>query len=273
MKNRNIRLLWKRIKALVFPPRCGGCRALLKRSRADERDGALCGKCRAAWENDKKEVCNYCKSEVSLCRCVPDLLAKAGCGIYRKLTYYSNSQDSAVKNRIVYLCKKKRLSRVYGFLAEEAKDAIAELREGKDPENTVIAYVPRRYAARDENGTDQALCLAQALSAEYGIPRVRAVLRNRKKGKKEQKHLSVPERIRNARDAFLFNPKCDLRGKHVILVDDIVTSGASMAACAKLLYRAGAVSVSAFSVCSDDTLREPDPVNAPRKRRDFLSAY
>ena len=66
--------------------------------------------------------------------------------------------------------------------------------------------------------------------------------------------------MKNARSAFAVKNVQKLCGKTVLLVDDIVTTGASMAAGAHKLLRAGAEAVFCVSVSSDDTNKTP---NAP----------
>ena len=62
----------------------------------------------------------------------------------------------------------------------------------------------------------------------------------RKKKTKDQTHLSPEERERNVRGAFVVRANSALQGKKVILVDDVMTTGATLKECARIIKEAGA---------------------------------
>ena len=95
---------------------------------------------------------------------------------------------------------------------------------------------------------DQSEELARTLSEQMGIPLVPAL--ERVKGGKEQKRLSAAERVKNTKKLFAIRDASEISGKTVILVDDVVTPGASMAACVPHLIRARAAAVICLSVAS-----------------------
>ena len=130
------------------------------------------------------------------------------------------------------------------------------MKQAIPPEETILTYLPRGLLAKFEAGTDQARTLCHALSEELNIPALRLIarapLRNR-----QQKHLSLPERRKNAQKTFSARMDPRAAGKYVILVDDIVTTGAGMAVCTKRLKRTGVRAVLCAAVASDDVNREP----------------
>ena len=144
------------------------------------------------------------------------------------------------------------------FLARELAPKIREMltRQAIPFRETVLTYLPRGLLAKFESGTDQARTLCHALSEELEIPALhliaRAPLRNR-----QQKHLSLPERKKNAQKTFSARMDQRAEGKYVILVDDIVTTGSGMAVCAKRLRKAGVHAVLCAAIASDDANREP----------------
>ena len=113
-------------------------------------------------------------------------------------------------------------------------------------EEVLLTYLPRSFRAKRKNGTDQALMLARAISKETGIP-VMPLLSRVRFGGAVQKKLSRRERIDNAKLLFTLSPKADLKGKTVILIDDLVTTGSSMAAGVRLLRQAGVTRC--FGIC------------------------
>jgi ComF family protein len=99
----------------------------------------------------------------------------------------------------------------------------------------------RRLWARRFN---QAATLAQAMSAETRVPVAHDVLK-RVRATRQQVGLTQSERDTNVQGAFAVTAtgKAYLRGKRVVLIDDVLTSGATVDNCARVLLRGGALSV------------------------------
>src|SRR5262245_28682594 len=117
-------------------------------------------------------------------------------------------------------------------------------RPGKELLADADALIPvplhwRRLWARRFN---QAAALAQAISREAGVPVADDVL-GRVRATRQQVGLTQAERDTNVQGAFGVTPagKAFLRGKRVVLVDDVLTSGATVDNCARVLLRSGAL--------------------------------
>lgn len=260
----------ERLIDLVFPPRCANCEELLDFIGTKSTD-ALCKECLEKWEIEKADTCGYCMKEVRECTCMTEALEKSGCKAFYKLTYYRHGTRSFVQNKLIFRIKNTRDRHAASFLAAELSRVVADSGVDAllDPTQTVITYVPRRRATYLESGTDQAKALAVAMSKELKLPTVRALIR--KSGdQKEQKTLSTRERMRNARASYDVRSDVDLKGKTVLLIDDIVTTGASMAVCVKKLKRAGACAVYCAAVASDDANQAP--LGALPTKSDIFSA-
>jgi competence protein ComFC len=120
---------------------------------------------------------------------------------------------------------------VIDFLADEMSDAIASCINA-DLSTYVITNVPRRKGAIVEFGYDHAERLAKVVSHKMNIEYVELL---KSKSKKPQKSVYGHERIENAKFEYKCKKDYTLKGKNVILVDDIVTTGASMTNCATLI--------------------------------------
>ena len=68
------------------------------------------------------------------------------------------------------------------------------------------------------------------------------------------KELTRAERLANKKDAYACRPGTDLSGKRVLLVDDIITTGATVSACALALQQAGAYEITAAAVAATEEL-------------------
>jgi ComF family protein len=128
-----------------------------------------------------------------------------------------------------------------GLLARQAGPALAAERWD------LIAPVPlhpRKARLREFN---QAERLARRLGRALGLP-VNGKLVRRVKFTETQTKLTRPQRAANVGDAFAPKPGAELNGEKVILVDDVMTTGATTSACARALRRAGAGDVCVWTV-------------------------
>lgn len=101
---------------------------------------------------------------------------------------------------------------------------------------------PRREAMR---GYNQSLLLANELGARWQLP-VEANLLTRVINTPPQMSLPAEERRKNLRGAFTATP--DIRDRHIALVDDVYTTGATLRECSQVLKRAGAAQVLVITV-------------------------
>lgn len=113
-----------------------------------------------------------------------------------------------------------------------------------------ILPVPLHQNRLRERGYNQSLLLAQGLSEAVGIPLKKDLL-IRIKNTSSQRTLSRRERHKNVKKAFLLKHQAEFKDKEILLVDDIMTTGATLFACAKLLFdEGGAKSVTGLTVAS-----------------------
>lgn len=108
-----------------------------------------------------------------------------------------------------------------------------------DGDMAVFVPVPLTERRQRKRGYNQSAEIAKHLSRRTGIPVVSAALRVRET--QPQVELNGIERLHNVRGAFSATQA--VKGKHVILIDDVVTTGATMRECGRACYAAGALSV------------------------------
>ena len=98
----------------------------------------------------------------------------------------------------------------------------------------VLLPVPLSRKRLRQRGYNQSERLAVGISDITGLPVVTKALR-RKHFRRSQTQLSRQERMENVTDMFLLHRGALLEGKHVLLIDDICTTGATIQACSKVL--------------------------------------
>jgi ComF family protein len=102
---------------------------------------------------------------------------------------------------------------------------------------------PTRLRTR---GYNQSALLAKVVSDSLGVPMVEAASRVR--ATDQQARLSGAQRVANVDGAFAVSPGFDPAGMHLILVDDVITTGATINSCARALVAGGAASVRAVTL-------------------------
>lgn len=254
------------IRNLLFPPACIGCRELLRVPDYRREAPPFCPACAKKWRRETAELCCICQRPIAECLCVTEVMQAANIPLFRKLAYYRHGTREPVPNRMVYRIKEARDRRTIAFFADELAKCLPTLlaMTGWRAEDCALVWLPRGEGARLKTGTDQAQELAKAISVRTGIPAVGFVERIPNRSR-EQKALSATERKRNATASFRLCRRGGLppTSTHLLLVDDIVTTGASMAAAAKLLRRAKYTDLAALAALSDDANRtgnEKQPV-------------
>jgi ComF family protein len=103
----------------------------------------------------------------------------------------------------------------------------------------LVVPVPLHSARQRERGYNQSELLASALAESLGIRLVKNAL-VRRKNTKSQTGLTPEQRMRNVADAFEVKKPDTLKGKKVLLVDDVMTTGSTLRFCAEALLGAGA---------------------------------
>jgi ComF family protein len=112
----------------------------------------------------------------------------------------------------------------------------------------VLVPVPLHGRKLRQRGFDQARVLAEEVRRRTGLPILAGVLR-RTRETLPQGDPRVTARDRNVAGAFVVSrPPC-IRGRRIVLVDDVFTSGATARACAGALHAAGAAEVAFLAAC------------------------
>ena len=109
-----------------------------------------------------------------------------------------------------------------------------------------IVPIPLHTLKERERGFNQADRLAEAVAEVLGVPMVRDAVQ-RVKNTETQTHLSRSKRLANMNGAFTLRRNRSLMGT-VMLVDDVMTTGATASACARVLKEAGAGTVNVLTL-------------------------
>ena len=143
------------------------------------------------------------------------------------------------------LLKFERMEPLGAWFAEKLLKVVAG--EGEILAADLVVPVPLHRDREKERGYNQADMLARPLAKLLGLP-YRPVLLVRSKPRPNKNILTIRERWEAVRGAFATRPGTQVDNQRVLLVDDVMTTGATLDACAKALRAAGASSVAGLTV-------------------------
>lgn len=221
-----IKDLINRVLYYISVPKCVACKEKL-----DYGERGLCKNCMQKYKRHKQRNCPRCSKILSECFCSYESLEKNGIKNLVKIFRYSKAEQAIPSNYLIYSLKQDNRRDVLSFLSDELCTAIKSSVD-IDGGHYIITNVPRRKSAIINFGYDHAKSLAMAVSERLGIEYVELL---GSKSKKAQKNVYGAERLSNARFEYKCDEDLSLKGKTVILIDDIVTTGASLSNCATLI--------------------------------------
>ncbi len=223
---------------LLFVPRCAVCRRRFSVSFDGVQPSLLCEECERSFQRAMRSTCARCGAPFFSCICAPSPMRRVGFAAFVKLAPYSEEGEDRVMRRILLDSKKRPLDRAMERLADELRLGIGEalIGAGYSEHNALLVPLPRAVKNERRYGTDQAKALATALSRATGIPYGELV--HRARVAPPQKMLNAPSRANNLTNVFRADAVPP--GTCVLLVDDVVTTGATMEAAGRALKRAGA---------------------------------
>jgi len=223
---------------------------------------ALCPVCDRALDTGRRDpLCRECFAAVE--RIEPPFCARCG------MPWPSFQRGAPPRPALCHACLAAPppfdYARAAGAYAGALRDALHALKFGRaravarplsalmleqcgallGPHVDALVPVPLAPARERDRGFNQAALLAAHLAASGGLP-VKPRWLRRHRGTRPQTELTAGERRANVAGAFVASPRA--AGAHVLLIDDVVTTGATAAECARTLRAAGARTVGVLAV-------------------------
>ncbi len=214
-------------------------------------EAPVCATCWSEATSQRENCCARCgedlfepaaattPTECRACRLVPpDFVRAVSAGVYE-----------GTMRHAIHALKYERMAPLANHLGARLAAAIEQLATGS-PKAMLVVPVPLFRGRMKDRGFNQARMLAtvalKALSEsrpEWRLELAGEVL-VRQRSTQSQAGLSPRQRRQNLRGAFFVSAPETIRGRHVLLIDDIYTTGATARACSRVLVEAGAASVS-----------------------------
>lgn len=221
---------------LLFPSFCFGC---------SQEGTLLCYDCKSILEISEYNYCLCSKNPLRLSpgasgkcsRCQDKNLA----GLYFSLPYKEKSLTRKLIHHFKYEPYIKTLA---PFLTQIILEHF-QLAQNTDPkiwENSAIIPVPMEISKQKDRGYNQSQVLGQLIGQALNVPEIPGNLVKIKKTEPQMK-LKAQQREESLRGAFAVKNPAQIANKKIFLIDDVYTTGSTMAECAKVLKEAGAKSV------------------------------
>jgi len=222
--------------SLVYPPLCAIC------GRSISAGEHLCDQCEAKAVRIVAPFCEKCSEPFE-----GSISSAFTCANCAHRTIYFDAAVAAYRGRgivrqIIHEFKYGRQIHLRHLVGRWLSAALDDERL-RGRQFDVIVPVPLHPARQRERGFNQANLLAELLSAQTSIPS--RPLLERTRYTDTQTALDRAERMENLHNAFRLRKNADVRGLRVLLVDDVLTTGSTLSECARVLKRAGALSVHA----------------------------
>ena len=234
MRTDKLKRCIRAIGDLLFPPICASCKAPIP-----PRYGALCEKCHKDFAKVKLLPCRHCGKEMMHCICVSEELARTGMYRVAKVCPYYPDRTTSPELSLLFAMKRRNVDAYRLFAAREMAASLRRM--NVDLNGFTVTYVPRKPASVREYGFDHAREISVLVAKELGLAWEEAFYRT--KDAREQKGLTRKERTKNAATTLLPRGGIGASGRRYIVCDDILTTGASLAACARILTALGATEI------------------------------
>lgn len=212
----------------LFPPVCANCRKV---------GTLLCAECRAEFSWLAEPLCAACG------RPLPEPEAPCAFCAQRPLPLKQVRTAVFFQEPMQSLIHKFKYENNFG-LGGVLGDVMVQAWPDWQPPIDCIVPIPLHKKRQQERGYNQSELLARQLAARMRIPLETGCLQ-RARHTAPQVHLSAQERQQNVAGAFTASGG-NIVGRHILLIDDVLTTGATLSAAANALYAAGATAVSGY---------------------------
>lgn len=221
-----------------------------------------CPICQRPLRREEKEVCEDCWQTLAIlpapfCPYCKSFLEDSAKLLEHVCPYLDGAEDRRILaaislgtfddhyQNLIHRFKYGKKTPLGKRLARRLGEAVA--REREFARCDFIVPVPLHRARYRERGFNQSEILAEGVSQAIDLPLVKEILK-RKKNTKDQTYLNAQQRAENVRDAFVITQPEKINDKKVILVDDVITTGATLNECARMLQKVGAKKIFAVTL-------------------------
>ena len=211
--------MWKDFLSLIYPKLCLGCHSVLV--------------------SNENHICLSCFVELPKTNFNHEITHAIGIEEYNLMIglYQFNNE---VIQQLIHALKYKGISSIGEMLGIELGKAL--LKNEKYETIDLIVPVPIHRRKKRKRGFNQSYLIAKGVAKVIKAP-IEEILNKSKKGK-SQTDKKIYERWLNVKDSFTLKERSCLQDIHVLIIDDVITTGSTIEACVKAIRKYGNVKIS-----------------------------
>lgn len=214
--------LWGKVLDFVYPTKCAICNeTIIKR---------------------EKQVCDKCEKSLKINSIITYIDMDDG----KKITCFSPFEYSGKIKKSILRFKFKGYKNYSKFFAEVMAKGITK--KFGNIKFDCITYVPLRPERKRSRGYNQSECIASDISSIINIPCEELI--SKIKSNHIQHELDFSSRIENVKGVYAVKNEQAVKGKTILLCDDIITTGSTLRECVKTLFESGAKEVYCCAVAT-----------------------
>lgn len=247
------------VVSVFFPAGCRICDALL----TSAGPVPICEGCLASFAAPPEKKCEICGQTLAWMT-VREGEPRVCHACQQKAYAFERARSYGIYDgtlvRAILLLKWERVEPLGAWFAERMAELVRS--EGETLAADIVVPVPLHRDRERQRGYNQAALISKPLARKLRLPH-KAVLLMRTRPRPDKQVLSFEERWESVRGAFATRSGSQVDNKRVLLVDDVMTTGATLDACARALLESGAKSVLGLTIAraARNTLRAPDSGN------------
>lgn len=213
----------------------------------------ICASCNTKLLLNERTICNNCLDNLELAK-----EQRLNNEFERKFkneniisdftSLYVFKTDSEIQN-IIHSFKYNQQYQIGNFLGDQIVNHLSKTIKSWDAD--LIIPIPLHNLRKAERGFNQSETIAKSIGRNLAIA-VNTGIIKRKRFTKTQTKLTLEERKKNISEAFSMKRKNIVKNKNIILVDDVITTGATISECGELLLDNGAKKIHALSAAIAD---------------------
>jgi len=225
--------------SLLYPAHCAHC------SIPVETREFLCGDCLEKAKRIEPPFCDTCSQPFD--GAIEGIFSCANCA---QRNFHFDCAVAAYLSRgmvrgLIHRFKYQHDYRLRHLLSDWLAESLQDSRIQSRPFDFFVP-VPLHPARLREREFNQAAVLAELLGKRSGRPVLNCLQRIRHTT--TQTRFDRNERMENLRNAFVLRKNMDVQGKHLLLIDDVLTTGSTVDECSRVLRKAGAASIRVMTV-------------------------
>lgn len=249
---------------ILFPPICLNCHktSANAENNADLREKLICKDCLSLIKLNNTLFCPICRSRLAenkkICRHSYYYNDGDNNGKNKKRSFYyflaaAGNYDDPILQNLIHYFKYRSFESIAPILGEIIIKYLSNLSFVRCQMSYVVVPIPLHSNRERERGFNQAKLLAEIIARHFNLPIINS-LKRIKNNEPQAKIKGLEKRAENISGCFKIDPhanfdigvKNSIKGKNIILVDDVFTSGATINEAVKILKESGAKKIIAL---------------------------